>query len=68
MASPPSEYKLTWMNFENININATIYILNISGVLEMPLQFVFVTSLSNKRYSYRLCLLVITKSRKKKEK
>ena len=31
-------------------------------VLETPLQFIFVTSLSNKRYSYHLWLLVITKS------
>ena len=34
-------------------------------VLETPLQFTFVTSLSNKRYSYHLWLLVITKSGKK---
>ena len=68
MASPPSEYKLTWVNFGNINVDATIYILDVSGVLEAPLQFVFVTSLSNKRYSYHLCLLFITKSINKKEK
>ena len=34
------------------------------GVLEMPLQFIFITSLSNKHYSYHLWLLVITKSGK----
>ena len=33
------------------------------GVLEMPLQFIFITSLSNK-HSYHLWLLVITKSGK----
>ena len=38
------------------------------GVLETPLQFIFVTSLSNKSYSYHLWLLVITKSREKKER
>ena len=38
------------------------------GVLEMPLQFIFVTSLSNKCYSYHSWLLVITKSGKKRKK
>ena len=38
------------------------------GVLETPLQFIFVTSLPNKRYSYHLWLLVITKSGKKKNR
>ena len=36
------------------------------GVLETPLQFIFVTSLSNKRYAYHLWLLVITKKERKK--
>ena len=31
MGPPPFEYKLTWMNFENINVDAKIYILEISG-------------------------------------
>ena len=38
------------------------------GVLETPLQFTFVTFLSNKCYSYHLWLLVITKSGKKEKK
>ena len=33
----------------------------------MPLQIIFVTSLSNKCYSYHLWLLVITKSGKKEK-
>ena len=33
----------------------------------MPLQIIFVTSLSNKCYSYHLWLLVITKSEKKEK-
>ena len=39
------------------------------GVLKikMPLLFIIVTSLSNKRYFYHLQLLVITKSGRKKE-
>ena len=37
------------------------------GVLETPLQFIFVTSLSNKCYSDHLWLLVITKSGKRKK-
>ena len=36
------------------------------GVLETPFQVIFIASLSNKRYSYHLWLLVITKSGKKK--
>ena len=31
------------------------------------MQFIFVTSLSNKRYSYHLWLLVVTKSEKRKK-
>ena len=38
------------------------------GVLEAPLQFIFVPSLSDKRYSYNLWLLVIPKSGNKKRK
>ena len=38
------------------------------GVLETSLQFIFVTSLPNKCYSYHLWLLVITKSGKKERK
>ena len=38
------------------------------GVQEMPLQFIVVTSLSNKRYSYDWWLLVITKSGKEERK
>ena len=35
------------------------------GVLETPLQFVYVTALSSKRYFYHFWLLLITKSGKK---
>ena len=44
-----------------------IYILDVSGGPGTPLQFIFVTSLSNKRYSYHLWMLVIAKSGKKKK-
>ena len=47
-----------------LTTDAKIYI---PGVLETPLQFIFVTYLSIKRYSYHLWLRVITKYVKKKE-
>ena len=37
------------------------------GVLETPLQFIFVISLPNKRYPYHLLLLVIAKAGKRKK-
>ena len=38
------------------------------GFLEAPLQFIFVSSLSNKRYSYHLWQLIITNYGKKERK
>ena len=38
------------------------------GVLETPLRFIYVTSLSNKRCFYKLWLLVIIKSGKRKKR